>query len=174
MRVSPPRSPHHQSGMTLIIALIFLVCLSLLGVWSVSNNSLQERMAGNTRNRDLALQAAEAALKEAELSLSTWRTGTFDGSNGLFTYDATRANDQAYWMNDANWTSYRTVSTDGLNQVAQAPRYVVEKMANTANPTPNMDGSISIDVENYRITARAVGGDPNAVVILQSKLQFTP
>ena len=48
-----------QRGATLVVALIFLMVLSLLGIWAVSGTTLEERMAGNTRNRDLAMQAGE-------------------------------------------------------------------------------------------------------------------
>jgi type IV pilus assembly protein PilX len=156
--------------MTMVMAVVFLLCLAMLGAWSLSSNALQERMAGNTRNRDLALQAAEAALKDAEFTISSWRTGTFNGTNGLFTYVATQANDKTYWQEPSRWTSYRSVPTGGLNQVAEAPKYVIEKMPNTANPS----NAALFDVENYRITARAAGGDANAVVILQSIIQYVP
>jgi len=155
-------SPSSQRGITLLIALIFLLMLSMLGIWGATNNTLQERMAGNSRNRDLAFEAAEAALDYAENTLTTWRTGGFDGTNGLLAYDVTRANDATYWRNTANWASYRQVPVGNLNQVAEQPRYIVEKM----NPI----GS----VEYYRITARGVGGDSNAVAILQTIVTYTP
>jgi type IV pilus assembly protein PilX len=148
--------------MTLLVAMIFLLMLAMVGVWSASKNSLEERMAGNTRNRDLAFQAAEAALDYAEQTLTTWRTGSFNGSNGLLAYSATRANDSAYWRDTTHWASYRQVPTGNLNQVAEQPKFVVEKM----NPV----GS----VEYYRVTARGVGGDSNAVVILQTIVTYTP
>lgn len=160
-----------QSGITLIMAMIFLLMLSLLGVWSVTNNSLQERMAGNTRNRDLALQAAESALKYAESTLTTWRTTPFDGTvAGYFPYDPLAANDTAYWQDSTRWTGALSVPSGTLNQVSAAPVYVVHKMPNTANPA---DPS-QVNVENYRITAKAVGGSETAVVILQSIVQYTP
>lgn len=158
-----------QRGVTLVMAMIFLLILGALGAWAAANNSLQERMAGNTRNRDLAFQAAEAALREAEDTLPAWRTLPFDGTNGLLTYVATTSNSQAYWRDDAQWSSYRSATTT-LNQVATAPRYVVQKLPNSENPAkPGV-----FDVENYRITARAVGGDASAVVIVQSIVTYTP
>lgn len=154
----------------MVMALVFLLILTGLGAWAAVNNSLQERMAGNTRNRDLAFQAAEAALKEAEATLPTWRALPFDGSvSGLLPYDATAANDLSHWRNDTQWTSYRSASLS-LTQVATAPRYVVQKMANTENPlNPG-----TFDVENYRITARAVGGNASTLVIVQSIVSYTP
>ncbi|MDD3937835.1 pilus assembly protein [Rhodoferax sp.] len=169
--MKPRRSAHraYQRGMTLVIALVFLVVLAFIGAWSVSNNSLQSRMAGNTRNRDVALAAAEAALKYAESTLKTWRLESFDGVGGLLTYNALDPNDAAYWMNSAQWSSYQTLPSGGLNQVISAPKYIVQKMPNTLN-----DVSGLYDVENYRITARAEGMDATSVVILQSILMYIP
>ena len=126
-------SRHRQSGVTLVMTLIFLIVLSMLGTWAASNNVLQERMAGNTRNRDVALQAAEAALRDAELTIGTWRTQTFDGTHGLYAWTAATANDRAYWQDPARWTTFRTLPSGSLTRVAAAPKYIVEKMPNTPN-----------------------------------------
>jgi len=155
-----------QAGVTLLTSVIFLLVLALLGVWAASSNTLQERMAGSTRNRDLALQAAEAALRYAEGTISTWRAGPFDGSvAGLLAYTATDPNNLEYWRDDARWTNVSTVPSGSLNQVAQQPVYVIQRLPNTGTPAT---------VENYRITARAVGGDDKAVVIVQSIVAYTP
>jgi type IV pilus assembly protein PilX len=159
-----------QSGVTLVIAMIFLICFAMLGVWAASSNALQERMAGNTRNRDLALQAAESALKDAEATIDTWRTRAFDGTDGLLAYVATQANDRVAWQAASRWTTHRTLTVGTPGQLASAPRYVIEKMPNTANPSD----TTQFDVENYRVTAMAVGGDSQAVVILQSIIRYTP
>jgi type IV pilus assembly protein PilX len=157
--------------MALLMSVIFLLILALLGVWAASTNVLEERMAGGSRNRDLALQAAEAALEHAENTIGGWRAGPFDGSvTGLLPYLATEANDVSYWRNDARWTSAASVPAGNLSQVNQMPKYVIQKLPNTANPSnPSL-----INVENYRITARAVGKDASAVVILQSIVAYTP
>ena len=68
----PPRAvgglPVHQRGAVLAISLMFLVVLTVIGLGGMSVSSLDERMAGNMRNSDIALQAAESVLREAE----TW------------------------------------------------------------------------------------------------------
>lgn len=166
---SQPTHKTKQQGVTLVVALIFLLALSMLGVWGATGNALQERMAGNTRNRDLAFQAAEAALADAEATIEGWRKFATDGSKGLYKYQAvnstntvtpSQANDASFWMNSENWVRYREVSAVTLEQVAEPPRYIIEKME-----TKN-------GVEYYRVTARGVGGDSNAVVILQSIITY--
>lgn len=55
-----------QRGATLIIALIMLLLLTIIGLSSMRGTSLQESMAGNMRDSNLALQAAEAGLRKGE------------------------------------------------------------------------------------------------------------
>ena len=151
-----------QRGVTLIVSLIFLMALTMLGLVAARSNTLQEHMSGSTRSRDLALQAAESALKDAEQTLPTWRLEAFDGSqDGLGTYDPLQPNDAAFWKNSANWASYRTPAT-AINQVAEQPLYRVDKMADVGTE------------ERYRITARGVGREATAVVVVQAMVSYTP
>ena len=64
------RVPRRQRGLSLITALLFMVATLILGVSVMSINVMQERMIGNTKDHDLAMQAAEAALRDAELDVS--------------------------------------------------------------------------------------------------------
>ena len=64
------RSAHRQRGAVLIVALLFLVILTMLGVTAMSSTTMEERMAGNTRDMSVALNAAEAALFDAHRDLS--------------------------------------------------------------------------------------------------------
>ncbi|QJQ94282.1 MULTISPECIES: PilX N-terminal domain-containing pilus assembly protein [Halomonadaceae] len=52
--------------MALIIAMVFMLLLTMLGLSAMQNTTLQERMAGNQRDHGMAFQAAEAGLREAE------------------------------------------------------------------------------------------------------------
>jgi len=58
---------------------IFLFILTILGIAALRVATLEERMAGNTRDRSLAFQAAEAALRDAEFDI---RGLKMDGSPG--------------------------------------------------------------------------------------------
>ncbi|WP_296217643.1 pilus assembly PilX family protein [Pseudomonas sp. UBA2684] len=55
-----------QKGAVLAICLIMLLILTVIGVASMSNSTLQERMAGGARDYNMAFQAAEAALRVGE------------------------------------------------------------------------------------------------------------
>jgi type IV pilus assembly protein PilX len=59
-----------QTGAALIVGLIFLVVLSMIGVTAARMSTLEERMSGNMRDRSIAMQAAEIALRDAEIDLA--------------------------------------------------------------------------------------------------------
>ena len=59
-----------QRGMVLITSLIILLVLTLLGLASIQNTSMEERMAGNLRAENVAFQAAEAALRAGEACMT--------------------------------------------------------------------------------------------------------
>lgn len=162
-----------QHGATLIIVLVFLTALTLLGATAAQNSSLEERMASNTNNRDIAFQAAEAALKYVQLNLSTGaniRTQDYSGSTaGYRTYDPLIADNATYWGTTFIWsgTTARTLA-DAIDGVASQPLYVVEKM-----PSYTTTVAPITTTEFYRVTARGVGADANAVVILQAAYSYT-
>ena len=55
------RNARSQRGLSLVTTLLFTVAALVLGVSVMSVNVMQERIIGNTKDRDFALQAAEAA-----------------------------------------------------------------------------------------------------------------
>ena len=65
------KTPHHraQRGVTLIMVLLILVVVSMLGVGGAQIAMMSERGARNDRDQQLAWQAAEAGLIDAENDL---------------------------------------------------------------------------------------------------------
>jgi type IV pilus assembly protein PilX len=63
-------APRRQHGAVLIVALLFLVILTILGLTAMSGTTMEERMSGNTRDANIAFQAAEAALRDARRDLN--------------------------------------------------------------------------------------------------------
>ena len=59
----------HQTGVVLVISLIMLLALTLIGVTSSSVTGLETKMAANSKDINLAFQAAEATLRDVEASL---------------------------------------------------------------------------------------------------------
>lgn len=155
-----------ERGAALIVALIMLLVMTVLGVSAARNTNLQERMAGNLRDNNLAFQSAERALREGETFLRGATLPPFTGANGLLAMQD-GAGQASFWANDAWWLANgRTAS--GILHVARAPRYVIEELP----PVPQAGGSERFgplpDIGFYRITAQAQGGSADAVTILQT------
>ena len=58
-----------QSGVALVVVLIFIVALTSLAIYSARDVSLSERVARNQLDIQVAREAAEAALRDAEIEL---------------------------------------------------------------------------------------------------------
>lgn len=76
MRTRQSFRARRQTGAVLIVSLLFLVILTILGVTAMSGTTLEHRMAGNTRDHAVALQAAEAALRDAHRDVNPKPTET--------------------------------------------------------------------------------------------------
>lgn len=166
------RDKHKQRGAALFVALIILLVLTLIGVTSMSGSTLQERMAGNMRDVNLAFQAAEAALRDGETLLNQAVLPDFNGSNGLYKAPAPPAEPVWKTINWNDGTAVRAYGGDPLAGLAAQPVYIIEELP----PVPPAGGTLAADeplgeLSMYRVTARAVGGSGNAVVILQTIYQ---
>ncbi|HEY7760262.1 MAG TPA: PilX N-terminal domain-containing pilus assembly protein [Burkholderiales bacterium] len=63
-----------QRGAILIISLMFMVVLTMLALTTMGGITLEERMSGQFRDLNVAFQAAESGLRDAERDI--WGTGT--------------------------------------------------------------------------------------------------
>lgn len=59
-----------QRGVALLMSLVILLVLSILAASSMQGSIMQERMSTNSREGALALEAAEAGLREVESTIS--------------------------------------------------------------------------------------------------------
>ena len=168
------QSMKNQRGVALFVSLVLLLVLTIIGVSAVQTTSLEERMARNTHDSILAFQAAEVALREAEgfLQNNVNSTAPFDGTNGL--WEASQYGQAERWEQASIWTggNSRTAATAVAGVDAQ-PRFIIEWVATVQrqdNPHLMVPSSSALfdRIEIFRITARGVGGSPNALVLLQS------
>ncbi|GAA4648825.1 hypothetical protein GCM10023116_10980 [Kistimonas scapharcae] len=58
----PDRTPHHQQGITLVVALVILMMLSILALTAAYNASLMTAMAGHSHHQGLTFQGARSEL----------------------------------------------------------------------------------------------------------------
>ncbi len=71
-------SPRRERGAVLLVSLVILTVLTILGMSAIDSSGLQTRMANNQKERVLAMQAAEAALREAEVFIESGGIPTED------------------------------------------------------------------------------------------------
>lgn len=186
-RSIPPRAA--QRGIALVVALLLLVVITLVGLAAVHGTIMQQRMAANLFDRQVAFQSAEAAMRAA--------TARIAGNPG----DIAR-NCQAGGVfcrgnpfDDPNLDTSKIItvgSGTGTGQfdagalAASQPQYVIENMGNWYDPNTSTGFGQSANSHNYgaqgtsttavyyRVTARS--GDPavvgdRAVVVLQAMIK---
>ncbi len=60
-----------QQGFSLLVVMVFLLVLGLLGFAVTKSAIVQEKISGNLREKNVSFLAAEAALREGEIYLTT-------------------------------------------------------------------------------------------------------
>lgn len=170
-----------------MVALVLLLLVSILGAAGIRTATVEERMAASARNKDIALQAAEAAISSAESYLDTLaNTSGFDAtcSNGLCSRlssasagerweDATLCSNSGIWQCGAvTINSGPFTGSDSL--YALPPQYFIELLTNYEPLGDNMNMyNYGSEISNtqftvFRITAVGYGGTTDARVMLQS------
>lgn len=184
---------NYQRGAVLIVGLIMLLLLTVIGLASIRGTDLQERMAGNMRDHNLAFQAAEASLRAGEEALNVGSLPNFNGSTIGYYPDLMQLSSSnsrppswsaADWIdlhkrpvtwsstNWDNWSIRLPAST--ISNVANQPQYVVERLVIPASTAIQGGGIDVVSLDGnpetiyYRITSRGLGGTSDSEVILQS------
>lgn len=160
MAKRPDETPFRQRerGSALAVALIFLLLMTLLGVSAMRGSNMQERMAGNLRDRNLAFQAAEAALRSGE----TWLMNIVNQQAADLN---AQIDNPAAWAGAAPAPTGSVAGLDG--QLAADPEFYV------GPPSLRRVGiQLPPDFRRiYPVTARGEGGSDVAVVVLQSTFE---
>lgn len=182
--------PTRQSGAVLLVALIFMIILTLLGISNMQSGLMEEKMAGAFRDRNaLAFESAELALREGEKYLNSVAVGPFNDTVAGLHNNFENGGDPNFWRSVTasattcpasgtvtafNWsaTSGRCSSvllTRKLTGTAAPSRYVIEELADVPKPGASQKAGVAKDsTKVYRITARGVGAQASTVVILQT------
>lgn len=149
-----------QKGMALVLSLVFLAVVSVLAISAMRGSVLQERMAGNYREVELAFQGAEAALRGAERYIEGGASGPYDGSDGLYDLVGVAIDPHG------TTTSWRT---HGANAPGQQPEYFIERLPYSQSADDNLAADEPQQARRlYRITARGFGRSQESRVMLQS------
>lgn len=178
-----------QRGVALVVALLLLVVITLVGLAAVRGTIMQQKMASNLFDRQIAFQSAEAAMRAAQARIAG-NPGDIARNcqaGGVFC--------QSNPFNDPNLPAGKVITVTSGTSVGQfaasnlaisQPQYVIENMGNWYNPSTSTGYGQSANAHNYgaqgtsttavyyRVTARS--GDPatvgdRAVVVLQAMIK---
>lgn len=177
-----------QCGFVLITSLIFLVVVTLLAVSAINRSTLQEKIAANTRAREIAEEHANAALRAGEAVLRTAAFDTYRPAGTIVDLDknpqagipdsihiwvqnaipGTDTNTAQDFLKESVWNNSNPIQYD----MSSAPdgvetKYFIEELTGCYQTNLDPDACATGDgVVMYRITARAKQG--HATVVTQS------
>ena len=159
-----------QQGIALVTSLIFLVCLTMLGLSGIQRTTDDLSMAGNQREIGLMFQSAEMGLTQAEIFIASQiSNGIYDNaSEGLFTIPRDETAYSRDYFDPDDWEFQSTVANTTLKiemGLADDPRYMVEYLGDRRqNPLASINigggyggGQTGDIVSMYRATARGAG-----------------
>ena len=166
-----------QSGVALIISMIVLLLLTIIMITALRVTTLEEKMSGNSQDQNIAFQAAESALREAEayiesgaapfnplkLSGAPFRAAVGENICGVGAFlglCATTTPLQSDLLPDV--TGGTITASTGIPGLAAEPQYVIELI----RTDPSVDSSRIY--ATFRITTLAWGEENNTAVRLQS------
>lgn len=177
-----------QDGVILLVSLIILLLVTILGFAVLNITTMEEKMAAGTRDKDLAFQAAEAALKIAEQRIVSQINGTAgftqECNQGLCSAlplgaAVMRWNNPDYCGTGLDiWScnkSFEVTGADALDRQVyrKMPKYIIESLTQIESAESIMMGNIGDaptdqKIYIYRITVVGFGGSNDSRVVLQS------
>lgn len=168
-------SLHNERGAVLITGLLLVLLLTIMGLASMQGSTLQERMAGNMEQRDLAFQAAEAGLRDAESYIGGLAVlPAFDNTDGHYTPanpGATPRWNTVDWITTTAPTDYRQYAAGDLGGAPYPlPRYIIEYVAAVEDDGDDSEAysASGATSDMLRITSRGVSPNGRSIVRLQT------
>jgi type IV pilus assembly protein PilX len=160
---------NNQKGVSILVALVMLLILTLIGVSSMNSSIVELKMSTSMQQQGIALNRAEEMLRTGETNID----GILDEPAA---FDFAAAGDGYYLTVDAidvyqiDWPTQGLVSIQPDTSVDDT--YVIEYLG--AKPIPGESVKIATDgriiggaVHTFRITTRSVAGK-GAVRLVQS------
>jgi type IV pilus assembly protein PilX len=162
------RSPRGQRGVSLIVALVMLIVLTLIGVSSMNTAVVELKMAGSAQQQGVALNRANELLRVGEEDVVSIVNDpvAFDFTTPGDGYYVTADNIDVY---DLDWASQGLKAIQGNNA---GDSYVTEYQG--AKPIPGESVKVGTDgriiggaVHTFLITSRSSAGK-SALRLVQS------
>lgn len=164
-----------QKGFVLFVVMIFLIVMSMLGITMFGGFIKDQKMAGNMREKQRAIEAAQANLDMVESWLQT-TSNVYEGGWALaVSCDATTlasatpvicsnalsnptslpwSASQTY--QPTNTATMSVVAGGGANSYASYPSYYLQEMSHTDSTAW------------YKVTSTAQGGNATAATVIET------
>jgi len=147
--------PAGQRGMVLLVSLVFLLLLTLLGISSMQNATLQEKMAGSVTVRNQSFQLAESVLRLGETSIRT----------GFVLAACTTPASCAPPAESTTVINAGNGASGAVWVAAGGGLYAIQNLGTTAAPIKPAGTCNSGIVTMYRVTAVANQSGPSRTVL---------
>ncbi|WP_198085359.1 PilX N-terminal domain-containing pilus assembly protein [Variovorax sp. E3] len=169
-----------EQGFVLIVAMLFLIVLTVLSVSMFRSFNLQERIAGNTREKERALEAAQSALQYGE-----WWLGQGNGSTGANCSGVLNANTLSQMQVCSNMLTAPTTLPWSARADYLPPNMTVATGGGIAasgdinyNAKPGLSiGYLGLSPDGksllYQVSAFGYGGSTTAAAVVQSTYQVS-
>lgn len=156
-----------------------VLLISVIAVSAIKGSNLQEAIAGNMRERNLAFQSAESGLRVGESVVADYSARPIiTNAQGLYDDTFLTPATTIFNFSEADWRDPQRVIVTTLNlaHVVRQPSYVIEQTNPDIGDCAKSEAS-GIDAQSiqttgdcvpYRITARGFGGGTDSVKTLQS------
>ncbi|MEO8642006.1 PilX N-terminal domain-containing pilus assembly protein [Pseudomonas sp.] len=153
MNISSVTAPHAQRGMALLVSLVFLLLLTLIGLSSMQNATLQEKMAASVTLRNQSFQGAESVLRvgESAVQLETYSLPVCSGTTQC-----------APPAESSTITGAGFNSTSGVTWIASGSGFYGVQNIGTTLTAVNVPSNTSTTL--YRVTAVGIAGNSRSVV----------
>ena len=182
IRIHRSKPARAERGAALVTSLVLLLVLTVIGVTAMMMTRMQERMAGNTRDLNLAFQGAEAALRDGESMITALPSSKADlciASPCKF-WQANLAAVAVPEIKDADWWRTNGVQYESaggnhdapitdMPQLKEDPVFLVQYLTRVKDSLTDGEGSgPSPGRDFYQISAWSNGGTGMANTVVQS------
>jgi type IV pilus assembly protein PilX len=170
-----------QRGMALITSLLLLIVVTIMALSMFRSYGVQERIAGNTRDKQRAINAAESAQQYAEYWLTSASapaaavcTGPVPDSIGQVCSNQLLSPNTVPWASSVTYTQFTSNAINGVTNTVnatnatpgsyyQTPQFYIYDIG----PNAGSPGEV------YQIDALGYGGTQNTVAVVESTYLVT-
>jgi type IV pilus assembly protein PilX len=158
-----------QRGAVLVTSLLLLLVLTIIGITTMQMSRMQERMAGNSRDLNLAFQGAESAARsgEAFIRAQTVRPNACSEAPCAVWLPGTAGGSGRVEIQDTKWWDDNGTADQHLPDLYRDPTFVVEEIGFVRT-----DGGVVLGEQDgrdfYQVSGRSTGGSDLAETVIQT------